>query len=157
MPYVKEALELGLNPSLPDALDRNLPILFTALRNGRFEIARLLVKYGANPNQRTQDRSEPLIGVYLNWVCLGFCEGDLNEHVAMVELLLEHGASRAVGREMLSGFDSDSIHLNLPVLRMMQLVGMERKVALPNNYAFVMNPETGQFEVKDLDEDDDGI
>ncbi len=77
---VKTLLERGAEVSAPSHNQLNVQPLHSAVAGQHFEIARMLLEHGANPNARQSGGFTPLHGAAQNG------------QAAMILLLLEHGA-----------------------------------------------------------------
>ena len=77
--FVKELLELGINPDLNSACET---ALHTAISSDYFAAAKLLLEAGANPNQQDVD----------GWSTLHQC----NSRKA-IDFMLKHGADPSLG------------------------------------------------------------
>lgn len=87
----KEAVEIllnkGANPNVYN--DGGRPVLFSALVMKRYEIAKYLLKHGAQVDIEVTGESN-IVGFYPLYIPLGFCVS--NNDLECVSLLLDHGA-----------------------------------------------------------------
>ena len=82
---MKLLLERGADPNLPEeGIAPHGHALYSAVSNGHYEIAKLLLEHGAYPNPEVESSADALS------IAL------MNSNEKMVELLCSYGAARAV-------------------------------------------------------------
>ena len=100
--WVKEYLEQGGNPDVKTV--KNITPLYLAAREGHFEVFRLLVEYGADPNHKVSDLNYKVSDMSLEsvestpiWIAM------YKKHDEIIDFLLEYGVEKDIFFAIYSG------------------------------------------------------